>query len=92
MIGMQIVLDEEKIEKENKYDIEKIHMYLVEKSYKYNFAKLSNNWYIGKSLEDCNSIINEFLKIDWFKEYIIEWILYFGNDDSYEDLKQKYKI
>ena len=107
MIKMKIIMDEEKIIREKKYDLDKMLQslddFLVAKL---GFAKTENGFYLGKGLRSDYShfgiAMTTLGKKSWFMDNVDTW-LYFNSEDSddpedfaIEDFKefclQKYQI
>ena len=89
MMKMKIVMDEDKIIKENKYDLTKINGYL-ENLFQKRGMKKESDWYVDGDFTTCGSIIINLTSKDWFMDNIEEWLWYDEDDDSIEDLKAHY--
>ena len=57
MMEMLIKLDESKIAREGKYDLDKINAYLTEVFAKRNMKKDKDDWYINGNFTTCGSLI-----------------------------------
>lgn len=95
---MKIILDEEKIAREGKYDIEKINEYLDIQYKKLNIHKDSEGFLVGGNFTTYASIATGFSKKDWFRENVKVWEWYDSddgtdeNDFAVEDLMEHYEI
>jgi hypothetical protein len=86
MIKMQIVLDDEKIAREGKYNLEKLHLslddFLVSKL---GFSKGPDGFYFGSGSRSDYSHFGVAMttlgKKSWFMDNVDTW-LYFNSDDS----------
>lgn len=86
MIKMQIVLDDQKIAHEGKYNLKKLHAslddFLVTKL---GFNKGEDGFYYGKGVGSDYSHFGVAMttlgKKSWFMDNVIIW-LYYNNDDS----------
>jgi hypothetical protein len=90
MMKMLIILNENKIVQEGKYDINKINAYLAKSFAKRGMEKDVDNWYINGNFTTCGSLIIKLSKTDWFMDNIVEWLWYDTSDSSMEDLKAHY--
>jgi hypothetical protein len=87
---MLITLDEDKIIKEGKYDINKINSYLTKSFAKRGMSKDADNWYINGNFTTCGSLIIKLSESDWFMDNVVEWLWYDTSDASMDDLKAFY--
>ncbi len=90
MMKMKITLDEDKISKEGKYDINKINVYLAKAFSQRGMSKDTEDWYINGDFTKCGSLIIKLSKTSWFIDNIKEWLWYDTDDSSVEDLKAHY--
>jgi hypothetical protein len=88
MIKMQIIMDDDKIARENKLSPERVHQriddYLVGQL---GLKKNGNGFYLGfdpkKDFSYFGLAFNTLRKTDWFVDNVKSW-LYFNSDASYD--------
>ena len=68
MMKMLIKLDEDKIRREKKYDINKINAYLTSAFDKRGMTKDEDDWYINGNFSNCGSLIINLSEKDWFMD------------------------
>ena len=90
MMTMLIKLDEDKIKREKKYDINKINAYLTSAFDKRGMTKDADDWYINGNFTNCGSLIVNLSEKDWFMDNVTEWLWYDTSDSSTDDLKAHY--
>ncbi len=90
MMKMLIKLDEDKIRREKKYDINKINAYLTSAFDKRGMTKDEDDWYINGNFSNCGSLIINLSEKDWFMDNVDEWLWYDSSDASTDDLKAHY--
>ncbi len=90
MMKMLIKLDEDKIAREKKYDINKINAYLASAFDKRGMTKDKDDWYINGNFTNCGSLIISLSEKDWFMDNVTEWLWYDTSDSSTDDLKAHY--
>ena len=90
MMKMLIKLDEDKIRREKKYDINKINAYLTSAFEKRGMTKNEDDWYINGNFTNCGSLIVNLSEKDWFMDNVTEWLWYDTSDSSTDDLKAHY--
>ena len=90
MMKMLIKLDEDKIRREKKYDINKINAYLTSAFDKRGMTKDEDDWYINGNFSNCGSLIINLSEKDWFMDNVDEWLWYDSSDVSTDDLKAHY--
>ena len=91
MMKMLILLDEDKIIRENKYSLSKIQNYLERHFEKRNMIKDTDGWYSNGSFSSCGSLIIILSEKRWFMDNIKEWLWMDTTDGSIDDLKDFYK-
>lgn len=79
LLGARIVLDEEKILRENVYDLEKMYNAIDEMAQESGLVKIDRHTYHCKGNEKdlaCLGIFihNRLMESDWFLENVKEWI------------------
>ena len=89
MMKMKIVMDEDRIAKEDKYDLIKIYAYL-DKLFQKRGMKTEDGWYINGNFTTCGAVIINLTSKDWFLDNVDEWLWYDEDDESTEDLKAHY--
>ena len=90
MMKMLITLDEDKIQKEGKYNLKKINSYLETAFSKRGMTKDANGWYKDGNFTTCGSLIIKLSQTDWFMNNVLEWLWYDTSDSSTDDLKAFY--
>ncbi len=90
MMKMLITLNEEKILREGKYDIDKINQYLSNSFAKRGMMNDENDWYTNGIFTTCGSLILKLSQTDWFMDNILDWLWYDTSDSSTDDLKAFY--
>ena len=90
MMKMKIVMDEDRIAKEDKYDLIKIYAYL-DKLFQKRGMKKEDGWYINGNFTTCGAVIINLTSKDWFLDNVDEWLWYDEDDESTEDLKAHYR-
>ena len=90
MMKMKIVMDEDRIAKEDKYDLMKIYSYL-DKLFQKRGMKKEDGWYINGNFTTCGAVIIHLTSKDWFLDNVDEWLWYDEDDESTEDLKAHYR-
>ena len=90
MMKMLIKLDEDKIVREKKYDINKINKYLASAFDKRGMSKDKDGWYINGNFTTCGSLIIKLSKKDWFMDNVTDWLWFDSSDSSTDDLKAHY--
>jgi len=96
MIKMLIEMDEEKIEREDKYDLNKINTYLKELFARIDSFKDEEGLYTNGTFESFGAIVWRLSEQDWFLNNVKRWIWYTneGNGDpntfKYEDIRKQY--
>lgn len=96
MLKMVIKLNEEKIKNENEYDLEYLYSFIDENFKKRGLKVIETGVYEGDfdSEEDTFQfmmIMSSYKKAEWFKKYVLEWVLYEGTEEP-EDLLKSFKI
>lgn len=90
MMKMLVVMDEDKIAHEGKYDLNKINAYLAKLFSKRGMTRDEDNWYVNGNFTACGSLIIKLSSTEWFMDNIEQWIWYDTEDMSTEDLKAHY--
>ncbi|MBQ9605853.1 MAG: hypothetical protein IJV16_01595 [Lachnospiraceae bacterium] len=90
MMKMLIKLDEDKIAREKKYDINKINNYLTTAFNKRGMSRDKDGWYANGNFTTCGSMTIILSDKDWFMDNISEWLLVDTADSSMDDLKAHY--
>ena len=90
MMKMLISLDEDKINREGKYDINKIHNYIEKAFAKRGMHKGPDGWYNDGNFTTCRSLILKLSVTDWFMDNLLEWLWMDTTDSSVDDLKEFY--
>lgn len=90
MMKMLITLDDDKIIREGKYDINKIHDYLDRQFEKTGMHKDTDNWYSNGDFSSCGSMSIILSRKEWFLDNIKEWLWMDASDASVDDLKAFY--
>lgn len=90
MMKMLIRLDEEKIAREEKYDINETKAYLNAIFKKRNMTLDDDDWYTDGDFTACGALIIKLSKKKWFMDNVLEWLWYDTEDQSLEDLKAHY--
>jgi virulence-associated protein VapD len=79
MMIMEIRFDEEKVLREDEYDLDKMHGYLDEYFLKNGFEKKEDGVYITNDFDDnknytrCGLAMMKFDKLEWFTENVSLW-------------------
>ena len=89
MMKMKVVMDEDRIAKEDKYDLMKIYSYHDRLFQKRGMTR-EEGWYINGTFSSCGAVIINLISNDWFLSNVDEWIWYDEDDGSIEDLKAHY--
>lgn len=79
MLGTKIVMDEYKIIKEKKYDLNKIYKTLDDTANRFSFTKQDKFTYVAKDDEEALSNMGRFcfdtlMNSKWFIENVKEWL------------------
>lgn len=90
MMKMLIALDEDKIAREGKYDINKINSYLSSAFEKRGMKKDKDNWYVNGDFSSCGALALKLSQKAWFMDNLREWLWYDTTDSSTDDLKAFY--
>ena len=90
MMKMLIKLDEDKIRREKKYDINKINAYLTSAFEKSGMTQNEDDWYINGNFTTCGSMTIILSDKDWFMDNVTDWLLVDKSDSSTDDLKAFY--
>lgn len=90
MMKMLVSLDEEKITREGKYDINKMNDYLNNAFEKRGMKKDKNNWFVNGNFTTCGSLVLKLSQKPWFMDNLLEWLWYDTSDSSIDDLKAFY--
>ena len=90
MMKMLVELDENKILKEGKYNLNKMNSYISNAFEERNMVKDSENWYANGTFTSCGSIALILSSKEWFMANVQKWLWYDDEDDSVEDLKAYY--
>ena len=90
MMKMLIELDEAKIAREGKYDLDKMKQYLEKSFAKRGLKKGKDNWYTNGNFTTCGSLILKLSETDWFIKNVKEWLWMDTSDSSVDDLKEFY--
>lgn len=90
--GTKIVLNEDKILSEDKYDLTEIYETIDSVATQFNFTKQDKYTYIVKNDKNALSNIGNFcwgflMKTNWFYENVKEW-LYLQSEEGNEDMIQ----
>lgn len=85
MIKMLIEMDQEKIEREQKYDIKKIESYLDDIFSQANAYKDTEGYYTNGTFESFGAIIWHLRELEWFLPNVKKWL--WLNSDSTGDPK-----
>lgn len=96
MLGTKIVVDEDKIIKEKRYDLNKIYKTLDDTAYNFYFTKQDKFTYIAKDDEEALSNMGRFcfdtlMNSKWFIENVKEWLFLDseeGNSDMMVEIKK----
>lgn len=96
MLGTKIVMDEDKIIKEKRYDLNKIYKILDDTAYNFSFIKQDKFTYIAKDDEESLSNMGRFcfdtlMNSKWFIENVKEWLFLDseeGNSDMMVEIKK----
>lgn len=89
MMKMKVVMDEKRILKEDKYNLEKINVYL-DKLFQKRGMKKDGDWYINGDFTSCGAIVINLSSKGWFLNNVEEWLWYDEDDENTEDLKAHY--
>ena len=76
MMKMLIKFDEEKIEREGEYDLEKIEKLLNDEFAKRGIHKDEEGFYVDGNFVTFGSMILGLSKMDWFLDNAAEWLWY----------------
>lgn len=90
MMKMLVEMDEDKIYREGRYDMDKINSHLGKLFSKRGMTKDEDNWYVNGNFTTCGSLIIKLSSADWFMDNIKQWLWYDTEDRSTEDLKAHY--
>ena len=90
MMKMLIKLDEDKIVKEKKYDINKINSYLSSAFDKRGMSMDKDGWYVNGDFTTCGAMTIILSDKDWFMDNVTDWVLMDTSDSSTDDLKAFY--
>lgn len=84
-IRVRIVFDEEKIEQEQKWDLDKMYAIVDAAFLKYNFRK-EGHVYVGpgtdKDFAYAGIVCMTCGRTDWFLDNVLEWRWYHGEDEE----------
>ncbi len=100
MLGTRIVLNEEKILRENIYSLQEMYDLIDKRANELDFIKEDKYTYIAKDDKDALSnmgllCFNYLMKLDWFISNLTEWIFIDseeGNSDLLQDLIDEGKL
>lgn len=96
MMKMLIKFDNEKVEREGKYDLEKMNRIIDEEFASMGVTKDKDGLYVNGDFGSFGSMIFALQKLDWFMDNIVEWLWYDSDgkpdpeDYSVEDLATHY--
>lgn len=90
MMKMLVVMNEDKILREGRYDLNKINAYLEKLFSKRGMTRVEDNWYGNGNFTTCGSLIVKLSSTEWFMDNIEQWLWYDTEDRSMEDLKAHY--
>lgn len=90
MMKMLIIMDEDKIFQEGKYNINKINIYLDQLFSKRGMTQDADGWYTNGDFTSCGSLIIKLSSTEWFMDNVQQWLWYDMDDMSTEDLKEHY--
>lgn len=90
MMKMLVVMNEDKISREGKYDLGKINAYLEKLFLKRGMTQDEDNWYINGNFTTCGSLIVKLSSTEWFIDNVEQWLWHDTDDGSTEDLKAHY--
>lgn len=76
MMKMLIKLDEEKIEREGKYDLEKINKIIYKEFSEMGITKDESGLFVNGDFGAFGSMIFALKKADWFLPNVSEWLWY----------------
>ena len=76
MMKMLIKFDEQKVEREGKYDLEKMNKVIDKEFLDMGVTKDENGVYVNGDFESFGSMIFALKKLDWFVENVSEWLWY----------------
>ena len=96
MIKMLIEMDEDKIKREDKYDLSKINSYFDDLFARIDSFKDDDGLYINGTFESFGAIVWRLSEQDWFLNNVKQWIWYTNENSSdpnlfkYEDIRKRY--
>ena len=90
MMKMLIVMEDDKILNEGRYNLLKIKAFLKNAFEKREMEMDSQGWYTGGNFTTCGSLILQLSEKAWFMENVKQWLWYDTDDESIEDLKEYY--
>ena len=95
-LKMVIEFDEEKIEKEGKYDLQRMYAHLAERFTENGLMVVKNGIYVDggneKDLMYFMAIATSLPGIEWFKRYIKKWDWYEDDWEEPEDLIDTFEL
>lgn len=88
MVGTRFVLDEEKVLREQKYDLEAMYRVVDEVAKKAQLKKIAKNHYVFEGKDDLAHlgifVFNHMSKYEWFTKNLISWT--WMDEDGDDDL------
>ena len=91
MQKLRILMNEDKIMRENIYSLNEINRYIKKLIDKRNMFLDSTGWYTNGDFVKCGSLIATLREKEWFLDNVKEWFWYDDKLDSFEDLLEHYR-
>ncbi|PSM53151.1 hypothetical protein CBLAS_1756 [Campylobacter blaseri] len=91
MHGVKIILDEEKIKRENKYDIDKLYSVLAKYAERNHLIVKDKNTFVCPGTQHDlaylgNYVYDYLAKLEWLPDNIKEWTWFWEEENYYKDM------
>lgn len=86
-VKMKVVIDDEKLESQGKYNVADFHNHLDKMFAKFDIKQTEEHIYTGSEEDESYmALIGILLDCEWFMNYVKEWVWIDEEEDYIEDL------